>query len=880
MEQSCEEMRSRATAIFFLIIGIIATVHWGCTPDNEQRANNARAAYSKAEAFYNAGHYGDAREAFSTAAEMFEEMKDDSTAGGCWAMTARCWQQLGWYDSAMGNYQRALRMYETTGNKKLERRGKISLARFQQYVGDASAALQLSLDVNVSGRIQVDVPDIYEALDIASGSYHELGEFEQEVSMLDQLIGLDSVLNGGENRFLLMNNKIRAYEMMGQHGLACLEYQKILNSTSSSAGDTSLVQTYYNWGMIQQQTHHPDSALRAFSMAVSTIDRHMDPVMRIKILSSLGSLAYRSRHFENARMYFSDALDVAKNADAASYVHLMQSMILACDWKTAGVRSSALAQEFLNRGSAILSACEQDDYLLGEAVIVYLQARIKEDAGDSIGVQLLYGQALNIALHQSQVFTPGYLEKDFLDLLLGSEKPDWSGPVLSNYCATGKVQSAFELLERQRQQSIQDYFSRLHIKTHNDRLNREIAEYSRWRSMNRRLERDIFRERSYGAKKNAERLQSFLARVVEDSLRLVAAEKAIAKENINFYWLLSGMPPTLKQVQDSMRASTALIEFIPLQDCIYILVVEHDTTYIRKSDCSRARLAGIAQDYLKIFSDPRVSDANAQSFDYVVDSRLEGLADLLGQILLQPIVPLLGNLHAIEIVPSWEIGWIPIHTLNVNGKPIIDQIAVSYLPSAAAVFFEENTDVQVFHVGAIGHPGHTTWDVEYELRDIRSFYDSAQIFIGQQVTFETFRNAAYDALHLALEFTLDTEVPDRSSFYIADGRTSYGLARVSLGDALQVPSPHVLIFSNLSAHVGDMAEYAPLAFLANGVPNVITTLWQGSRREKRYFGEVFYTAMKGGLIPSEAYMDAVLAVKKKNDFSRAHRWGLYYRFGK
>jgi len=668
--------------------------------------------------------------------------------------------------------------------------------------------------------------------------------------------------------------------MMGQHGLACLEYQKILNSKDASGGDTLLARTYYNWGMLQQAAHYPDSALKAFSLAVSNIDGHTDPVLRIKILSTIGSIAYRSRHFENAHMYFSDALAIAKDADATSYGQLLQSMILACDWKTAGVHSASAAQDLLNRSSAIHSVCEQDNYMPGEAMMLFLQARIKKETGDSTDIQALDAQALNIALHQSQLFTAGSLEKDFLDLFLESEKSGWSDPVLENYCAAGDVQSVFELIERQRQQSIQDYFSRLHIKTRNDRLNREIGEYQQWRSMNRRLEQNIFQERSFGKKKNMERLQSLVARLQEDSLRLDAAEKALARENINFYWLLSGMSPPLKQVQDSLCSSTALIEFIPLHDCIYNLVVEHDTTYLRKSDFSRDRLTGFVQDYLKIFSDPRLSDANSQSLDYAVNSRLNGLTDLLGQMLLQPIMPLIGNLRAIEIVPSRELGWIPIHTLNINGKPIVDQIAVSYLPSAAAVLFKENRDAQVFHVGAIGHPGHTAWDVEYELRDIRSFYDSAQIFVGQQVTFETLRNATYDALHIALEFTLDTDVPNRSSFYLADGHTSYGLARVSLGDALQVPSPYVLIISNLSARIGGMNEYVPLAFLAAGAPNVITTMWQGSRREKKYFGEVFYTAMRGGLIPSEAYMDAILAVKKKSDFSAVHRWGLYYRFGK
>ena len=862
-----------------LVFIILATL-CGCSQNKEQRVKNAEAAYSKAEAFYNAGHYRDAINALENAVSSYRDLENDSAVGECYSVAAYCWQQLGWYDSAMENYHRSLRTFEPTGNKKLERKGKINLARFQQYVGDAAAAIQTSLDVSIMGRIFTDSLDVFTALDIASGAYRALGEYEQECYTINQMIGIDSVLFQGGNYFRLMNKKILACEELGQHDQACIDYSILRERAKVSSNDTSLARIDYTWGLIQERAGHSDSALRALSSAVSSMDRHTDPMLRINILASLGSLAYRSRHFDNARMYYSDALDVVKKTDVPAYERLLQILLLACDWKASGERSSVFAPEFIKRCSAIRSDCEQNDFIPGEAILLFLQARIKENAGDTAGVRTLYMHALNLAIQQRVFLSSGAEENEWINALLSDDNLQWSDPLLKYYCAAGDIRAAFVLFEGEKQRAVQNYFSRLHIKTRNDRLNRGITEYQRQVNMSRRLQQDISDERSAGKNKNQERLQSLLERIPCDSLRVADAADNIAKENANYYWLLSGMPPALTQIQDSLRPGTALVEYIPLQDCIYILVVEHDTVYLRKSECSRTHLRGLVQEYLKTVADPRLSDENIKSTDYASISQLDRLSELLGQILLQPIVSLSNNIHAIEIIPSPEMNWLPVHTLKVNGKAMIEQIAISYLPSTAAVLFTQNEDSQVFHVGAVGHPGHTGWDVEYELRDIRSFYDSARVFVGNRATLETFKVAAYDALHLALEFNLNTDVPDRSTFVLSDGRTSYGLTSASVGDALQIPSPFVMIISNLSTQAGGMSEYVPLAFLANAVPSVITTMWQGNRREKRYFGEVFYTALKGGLIPSQAYQDAILATKKKTEFSTLNKWGLYYRFGK
>ena len=71
-----------------------------------------------------------------------------------------------------------------------------------------------------------------------------------------------------------------------------------------------------------------------------------------------------------------------------------------------------------------------------------------------------------------------------------------------------------------------------------------------------------------------------------------------------------------------------------------------------------------------------------------------------------------------------------------------------------------------------------------------------------------------------------------------------------------------------------------LAFLANGTPTVITTMWQGERKGKKYFGEIFYTGIQTGTPSPKAYHEAMVALTKKPEFEEPDKWGLFYRFGK
>jgi CHAT domain-containing protein len=337
----------------------------------------------------------------------------------------------------------------------------------------------------------------------------------------------------------------------------------------------------------------------------------------------------------------------------------------------------------------------------------------------------------------------------------------------------------------------------------------------------------------------------------------------------------------LRTVRDSLPPGSALIEFMPSADMLYEIVVTKDSAYLRSNAIPRQHLLSLIHEYNGLIGDARLN-GNAPMFDdFAALNRIGELSTLLYHQLIDPAQALIEHASKLYIVPPPEFEWLPFHTLKApGGAALAVKDPVSYLPSSAFMLCQNTPDRYIQNIVGLGHPGATGWDVEYELKDIRSFYDKAKLYFDTTATLPHLTPLSYELLHVAAPFNLNTQVPDHSAITLSDGQTPFGTDRVPLGNMLAIPVPQTLIFSNITAAAGGLSRYLPAAFLANGVHAVVATMWQGDRKSKKYFGEVFYTNIMTGISANSAYQMAIDAMAKHEDFSKSHHWGLYYYFGK
>ena len=853
----------------------------GCGRSGDERAAEADKQGILAQMLFNQRLYTKSLETITQAILTNGELNRDSALGENHLVEAHCQRQLGRYDESKNSFKLALQSFRLTGDQKLERRGRIALAELYFELQDIPSALSLASDAAAEARIFLDTTNLLHALSLIADVHHHQRKFDQEITFRNDLLGVGRTLLGARISEEL-SALIRAYAELGRLDLASETFNRLVAYEASGRDSSGLASAYYTWGRSQMRLGYADSALRSFSQALSMLSRKSTRRLQTNILTALGNLSYQASHYDDARRYYGEAQRLAREENNILQEPLLGAMVIACDWKAAGEHgSSNQLPELIRRCSGVKSACAQNGFLSAEAFITFVRGRIEEQLPSPEDSSKSYSEAITLSSQTTLPTADDDPVFEVIDVFMKGEKSDWFTPLLRFYCTSGNAARAFELAEQKKLIEVSKFFSHLSISTENGAVNEALLALKLKRRTLELLQRDILEEFAAGRERNMERIESlgtlFKAGIAD------AEVTSRSLGDVAFRWLVDSRGMTMQTVRDSLPAGSALLTFLPLNDAVYLMVVRPDTTIVRKTNVAGTSVLPLVREYCRLIGDHRLT-ARAAGFDDVsAIRRVNELSTVLGAMLLDPVLPLLTEIEQLYIVPPDEFGWLPVHTLRIgNGqsKALGERFSISYLPTAAALFFPHQKELPVSDVVGLGHPGRTQWDVEYELKDIRGFYEKARMFFDASATLQHLDTLHIDVLHLAAEFNLDTEIPDESMMTVSDGKTPFGVRGVSLGQMLGMVTPQTLVLSNVSPTPGGLSLYAPLIFLANGSKSVIATMWQGDRKTKKYFGEVFYTNLLGGIPASTAFHTATVTMAKSEEYGRLYRWGLYFRFGK
>jgi tetratricopeptide (TPR) repeat protein/CHAT domain-containing protein len=846
---------------------------WGCGKNSEQKATEAAQLLTRAQDLISDQRYMEALNLLRSAVQLNTGLENDTALANTYLFIGACQQQIGDYDSARMNYQYAGQYFHTIGDKHLERKARIVLADFYSLMGKNQEAFLLASDAATEAKLFSDVNDRYAALATVARTNHNLERFDEEQQALDEMRLIDSLSRRGQARDSLFLLQFRSASAQGKQEYIGQVFRRWCASAAGLEDNDGLGSAWYEYGRWQQQSGRPDSAVRSYSRALEYLGVSRSHALRIDIWSALGNIAYSQRKFENARTYFANGLDLAQKYHHVASNLMLQLSLLASDWKRQTHESGV---NDLHKAELIADSCHQVGYHRAEALSWYLAGMLAEEGNNNSKVNAYFRKAWHIV---AESFDDGDEDNDFCKIFLTVEGRDWTDPLLRIYCSANRVDSVFILAEEQNRHDLLNFISRLSIKTSNVTLNNRIEDIQ-WKYQSLRLNEHDAREAMDNEKQSPIRLL-YLAKQMSgyiDGIHTIA--DTMIGVNKNFSMLFSLKPVSIEDIRAAIPAGTALVEFIPLENTLQILVVKKDTAVLYRTAVNRSYLLSLVRDYLQLMGELRLTTYGLRMTEPAALQRINELSSVLYSLLLSPISGEMKSIQKLYVVSPEKFSWLPVHTLRGEGGAVGQRLNISYLPSAEALLFTHPQEMWVKKVIGLGHPGTTNWDVEYELKDIRSFFDKAPMFFDTAATLSHLRETSYDLLHMALEFSLDRSVPDNSRVMLADGRTSYGTRSVSLGELIDIPVPEILVFSNISNVPGGLQRYAPLLFLANGSSTVIASMWQGDRRAKKAFGEGFYTNLYMGSIASDAYFKSIVAMTKREDLVHVQRWGLYYQFGK
>lgn len=824
---------------------------------------------------------GHAAKALEIARELTAQPREDgrdSVIAEAYTLAALSEERLGRYEDALADFKTAMKHIRDAMDQGLERQNKFALARFYFASGEYVVARRLASEAAAAARVFADSGIYAGALLLAADANGRSGEPGRALEALRDL----EQARGGQTPDLL---RLR-FDILRRAGRDAdvRDFLAAAAGASRAASDRRGAMTAaYLGGLYQESLGHADSALAFYSAALTNLDASSDASFAPELMTSLGNVAYRLRHFADARRYYGDALERIGASGDGLFEPMLALAAAACDWKAA--RQGTAAEEAAGRFAAVLKTCRQSGNARAEALAQFLLGAAAEQRGDPAAAGAFYRDALAAAeSHPSRFFdlTPA---GRLTDALLDGEQSGWFAAPARLAASAGDARAAFEAAERGTLDDIGSFFLESSLDAP-DVATRDAADAVRWRRhLAARCEHDIEDELAAGKSASQERLTALrdaarsLASAADSAARLVAAAAP------NFRWVLTERAVNVRAVQDTMPEGSALLEYIVAPKRLTILVLRKDTILARPVEIDRSRLLGMVGEYNRLLGDARVNADGTPAQQPGAVRRMRDLASMLSGILMDPVAQAVRGSGPLYIVPPAEFDWLPFHTLRVDrgeagSSALLEERVVKYLPAAAMLLCAPVADRPVRTVEGFGHPGTTNWDVEYELSDIRSYYDKAPMAFDTAATLRRLTRLGADVVHLAVDVTLFPEEPGRSIITVSGGTTPYARAHAPLGALAAVPPAPTMIVSDIAPAPGGLRRYAPAMLLAAGNRTLIATMWRGDRRAQRYFGEIFYTTLSTGLPSGEAYRAAMLAMIKKGEFSPEQRWGLYFQFGR
>ena len=174
-------------------------------------------------------------------------------------------------------------------------------------------------------------------------------------------------------------------------------------------------------------------------------------------------------------------------------------------------------------------------------------------------------------------------------------------------------------------------------------------------------------------------------------------------------------------------------------------------------------------------------------------------------------------------------------------------------PSLSSLRYRAVSTARLQDVVAFGNPKGKNWSVDYELRDIRSFFKSARVMVGLETSWDNLKSIKADILQISTEFSRrNTEYP-LGSFVLSNGLMVEQAITIPFEKLAELEATPVIALSNhVGQGIGLTAEHALLLRL-NGTPDIFFKRGQQTGKQQNFLVNISLRTFPTVLAPGDAY---------------------------
>jgi tetratricopeptide (TPR) repeat protein len=598
--------------------------------------------------------------------------------------------------------------------------------------------------------------------------------------------------------------------------------------------------------------------------------------IRLEALIRVGNLYLRGRQFAEAVRFFKAALSSARasgNSVAEGYLLLQLG---DCDAESS--RESALRS--YKAGGEIFRAIGSSAGMAYSSLCLGSLFLRNNQPTDALGY-------FKRGIEQSESLAGSRPDDDLFlsceQAYFGARRTPWYDEAIDILLQLGRYDEAFWYADRRNNRELHNALGALDAQPRNDSLRGLLEVFRGARAREVGAERqclELSAEGGRGAElavvARAEREAAFTA--------MNNAAEAVARTGRAFEPFVRIASVGLTEAGKNLPPGTALVEHILTRRSLYAFVVTGARSVVHVAAFEKDRVFDLAREFVDLLRLRETYADSSRPQQSAIEARLRELNPPLYEAFIQPIESAIAGVPDLYVVPPREVMGLPLHALS-RGIPraggfVAEQHTVSYLPTASSLLLGRVRKGQVKEVVGIGCPGGTSWDVEYELRDIRAFYKEVRLYFGQQASLATLQKENEDLLHLALRFQFNDPRPGNSFFILSDGESAETTKHIPLGEWLSLPPVPAVVVSDLDEHRLGIRPSEPYLFLANGTQEIVFTSSVPSRKAKKFFGEIFYTSLLAGTDVRSAYRKAQMEMIRTAEYASPFTWAPFFLWGR
>jgi CHAT domain-containing protein len=669
---------------------------------------------------------------------------------------------------------------------------------------------------------------------------------------------------------------------------------------SQKRGDRRWTVSNYNGlGDVCFQQRDYQCALKHYQKSLSVSQDLNDRMGLAKAYNKMGKIYLRMRDPTTALHYFEKSHMLAKEMGVKALVASTSQNIA----KSYGRMKRW--EEALEKTDEAITILREIDIPAALQDSYHTRGIFLERRGDISGAEQSYRESVRILENLREDVAGG--EEEMLAFV------EMRGRVYQRLIALllkqGKAAEALQYLERSRLQKLRDQFDQLRPHLNDEEEEKARKKEKKMREQIEQARVQLAEEKSKSKKKqDVEKIAQLENKLSVRRQEYIEYINDLREKFPELASLLAIQPDALIDLQGLLPPSIAIVQYLILDEMLYIFVVTNELLSHREVKVSQSDLEGKI-DYLRsLLVNPQIplnlgpleaktlrpkGEGRSDLYDMFIDPFLKASGEL-HDLLIKPVREELSRFEVLGIIPNGRLHLLPFQALgetNPQGefRFLLEDKSIFYLNSQSILKFAQRRTKGIGGKGnliAFGNPDNSLRHAEEEIDLIKEIYSKAKTYVRRDASEDKVKTelAGFNVLHLATHGKMKGNI--KESFILlapsSDGKEDGRLFIREIW-GLQLVGYQLVTLSACETAMGkgasgDIMVSLETAFLRAGTPTIVASLWEVDDQATGILMKTFYHNLtRRG--KAEALRRAQMALMKDPRYVYPYYWAPFILVG-